>query len=494
MNAAGHSLLEAADRADQLPAGALSDAAVATVAMQARAVILRGHEATPIKAFPPTEADQIAALASYAGGSTLRYSPGRGRLVYQAESGVWLPNLAEVAWHAAAAKAAQLRGDLIGVPDSRVAERFYRDSNSGRGIRSVLLGLESDQAVFTPDEFFDKEPWLLNAAGLAVDLRNGSRRPARPTDLFTRTTGVKPAVAQTPVYDEFLKEITLGRSDLADWLEAFFGYALTGETSLHIFPNFWGLGRNGKGALVRLLKYIFGTYACTVSPSVLVDDAAAAGPRPDLVDLDGPRLGIAEELPSGKLAASTVKQISGGDRLRAARKYRDPYEFQPRVKLVTVSNNRLQLVKIDEAIRSRFILVPFEYRVEPGREDPALEDRLRDEAPAILERLIERAGLYYALGQGPKAMPPCKTITEASQNYIDDEDSVGRWLSERTNPFGTSKAAVLYQDFAAWTEQEGAHPVSSRGFNEALVAKSFLKLRGAAGRQFVGISLKAGDR
>jgi putative DNA primase/helicase len=55
-------------------------------------------------------------------------------------------------------------------------------------------------------------------------------------------------------FDKFIDEITLGRPDLADYLQRSLGYAISGFTKEH---RAWlGIGRNGKSILAEMVYYI----------------------------------------------------------------------------------------------------------------------------------------------------------------------------------------------------------------------------------------------
>lgn len=453
--------------------------------------IVKANSADPLYSYDFTEACQAEWLAKHLGGSLLRYSPGRGRLVFDGSTGIWTTKFADVAWALAVKNAAALRGDLTKAENIQKASRFFVAISSSRGIRAVIDILQSDPRIFTPDDSFDQADWLLNCAGEVFDLRTGEHYPAKPEHCFTMTTGVKLKQGPCPGFSNFMDQITCGRVDLQYWIIRWLAYNLTGDISTPFFANFWGTGRNGKSTLIYLIKKLYGSYAVTVATSVVVtNDRTSPGPRPDLLALNGPRAGFVEEAPAGTLNAEAVKSLTGGDEIIAAAKFRDPISFQPRIKLTIISNNRLHIKNVDVAMQRRFKMVPFDFTIEAGKEDPMLKEKLWDEAPEILWLLIQEAVAYYQAGRGPKAFPACTTIENESSEYLASEDTIGQWLEERTIRYGKGRAASLYNDYKEWAEKTGINPSSSRTFAERLLAKGYRKNRDSQGYYYDMLTLK----
>ena len=64
-----------------------------------------------------------------------------------------------------------------------------------------------------------------------------------------------------PLWSAFLDRVTDGNVELQGFLQRFFGYCLTGETSEHCFVFAYGTGANGKSTLVNTIAKIFADYA-----------------------------------------------------------------------------------------------------------------------------------------------------------------------------------------------------------------------------------------
>ena len=68
---------------------------------------------------------------------------------------------------------------------------------------------------------------------------------------------------------------------------------------------------------------------------------------------------------------------------------KDFFEFQPRFKLIVAGNHKPSLNTVDEAIRRRFHLIPFNHTVEKEDRDPDLTEKLKAEWPGILQWMID---------------------------------------------------------------------------------------------------------
>ncbi|WP_202966342.1 hypothetical protein, partial [Treponema endosymbiont of Eucomonympha sp.] len=135
-----------------------------------------------------------------------------------------------------------------------------RNLCTARGINAVLTLL--GDTLYAKHAEFDKLPYMLNCAGIAVDLRTGKSRPATPADRFSQSTNCRPEAGETPVFDSFFDWVTNKNKQLAAWIMRWCGYSMTGEMSEQVFVDMFGeTGGNGKGALCRTIAAIMGDYA-----------------------------------------------------------------------------------------------------------------------------------------------------------------------------------------------------------------------------------------
>ena len=78
-------------------------------------------------------------------------------------------------------------------------------------------------------------------------------------------------------------------------------------------------------------------------------------------------------------AESRTKTLTGGDKIAARFMRQDFFEYAPRFKLIVDGNHKPGLRSVDEAIRQRFNLVPFNVTIPADEGDPNLREKLKAE-------------------------------------------------------------------------------------------------------------------
>ena len=239
------------------------------------------------------------------------------------------------------------------------------------GTRAAVENLaRSDRAHAAVPEQWDADPWVLNTPGGIVDLETATILPHDPLAYHTKITAVAPG-GDCPLWRDFLARITDSDDDLQAYLQRSAGYALTGSIREHVLQFGYGTGANGKGTYLNSLAGIMGDYACTAPMETF---AATSGERhpTDLAMLRGARLVTAQETEQGRRwAEAKIKALTGGDPISARFMRQDFFTFKPQFKLFIAGNHRPGLSGVDEAIRRRMHLVPFNVTIP--EEDRDLE-------------------------------------------------------------------------------------------------------------------------
>lgn len=360
------------------------------------------------------------------------------------------------------------QGQALGGPAGKALAAWgVQSGNRARVAGALDLAANSDELRIRPDDL-DADPWLLAVSNGVLDLRTGDLREPERADLITHSANVAwDPDATAPRFEQFLTECMAGRLDLAAYLLRFLGYSLTGITSEHCFGLWHGAkGRNGKGTLIRLMLRMLGSYAGTVAPEILLHTQGSQHPT-GLMDLRGRRLVCSNEAPEGKRwNESLIKQLTGGDAIKARAMRQDFVEFTPTHKLV-VALNPLPVVKEQgRPFWSRVHLVPWEVSFE-GREDHDLDERLWSEAPGVLRLLV--AGCQAWLGNGKRLQPP-GTMRAALEHYRESQDTIGAFLQEcLTRSDATLRRKHVFERYRSWASEGGEpFPLSARVFYRVL--------------------------
>lgn len=396
-----------------------------------------------------------------------------GELLYVPALGGWMVQSGGV-WVADEQLAQDLAGRvcrnagvdaLVEEPNPRTATAVAKMCNS-LGARDRALGYASaSRQVAAKPEQFDVDPWVLNTPSAVVDLHRGAM-DERPTHhRFTRQTGVDLDEGTRPSrWLDFLAESTGGDTELVAYLQRLAGYCLTGSIREHALVFLYGPGGNGKSVFINTLVAVMGSYARIAPMETFV---AARGERhpTELAMLAGARLVTAQETKAGRSwDEAKVKSITGGDPISARFMRKDFFTFRPAFKLLLAGNHQPKLDSLDEAWRRRFHLVPFV--VKPARIDKQLPDKLlREEGEAILGWAVEGALRWAATGLAAPA-----AVLDATEQYFEEQDPVGRWLEERCalDPEGFETTADLYDSYRQWAGSVGERTQSQRWLGKEL--------------------------
>lgn len=292
-------------------------------------------------------------------------------------------------------------------------------------------------------EAFDLDPWALNTPGGIIDLKTGILSPSDPARLFTRCTSVTPDASIPPKrWKQFLKEVTGGDDELARYLQRLAGYSLTGSTREHVMGFLYGPGGNGKGTFLNTLLRILGSYAQVAAMDTFTASRFDRHPA-ELAALFGARLVTAQETQEGRSwDEAKIKAITGGDPISARFMRQDFFVYQPQFTLLFSGNHRPRIQTLDDAMRRRFHLIPFDVR--PAILDKHLDDVLRLEFAGILAWMIEGCLSWQRDG-----LEPPLSVRAATEEYFADEDPMGRWMQEQV--IETNEGGVETRDlFAAW--------------------------------------------
>ncbi len=318
---------------------------------------------------------------------------------------------------------------------------------------------------------WDRDPWLLNTPGGTIDLRTGILREHRQDDHITHMTTVTPG-GHCPLWLEFLETVTAGDHAIQGYLKRLAGYALTGITREHSLDFFYGGGGNGKGTFLNTLTAIWGDYAKIASVDTFVESRQDRHTT-DLAMLQGARLVTAQETEEGRRwAEARIKALTGGDPITARYMRQDNFTFVPEFKLVIAGNHKPGVRSVDEALRRRLHLVPFNVTIDADKRDHNLSEKLKNEHPGILKWAIEGC-LEWQNEGGLRAPNSVKTATE---DYLGAEDTFQNWFDEccrAVSEDGFETLKDLYSSYKMWCEESGEYVQKKRKLQDRLEVMGF---------------------
>jgi putative DNA primase/helicase len=326
----------------------------------------------------------------------------------------------------------------------------------------------------------DSDPWLLNCENGTIDLRSGELRPHRELDHITRCVPVAfDPDAQAPRFEKFVREI-VENDETAMFLQRWFGYCATGSIREQALVVHIGPGSNGKSTLLNAVMGVLSEYAGISAPGLLAALGTHDKHPTELADLQGRRLMTSAEIEDGAtLREAFVKQLTGGEPVKARRMREDFYQFTPTHKLQLLTNHRPKILGQDYSIWRRLLLVTYPIKFGSAQDvaerkamrlrDGALEEALRTERAGILAWLVRGAVEWYRTG-----LRPPDSVRLATREYQREQDRVAQFVDERCVldreawlPFDGAMVG-LYPAYVQWTRENGYQALGKSRFSQEL--------------------------
>ena len=389
------------------------------------------------------------------------------------------------------ADAGRMVGRALGEEEVKKAKAVFRDTmkvTSERGLKAMIELAKSDLPVTIGA--LDADPFLLNCQNGVVDLRTGKLRDHDPELMMTRITkGNYDPGKKFELFDGFLKMITCGNTELADYFQQVCGMAAIGKVFNEGLCIFYGQGDNGKSSFLNSVAMAFGDYAGSISPETLMSQKDGKKPF-GITKLDGLRFVTAMELEEGRrLSGSMLKQLASVDPIVGEEKYEKSRTWYPTHTLIMSTNFLPKVGSTDKGTWKRISVVPFKADIKE-------KDQIKDfatvlfkiDADAILSWVVAGA-IRYAANNFQLSEP--KIVKEATEVYRSAEDWLGNFINECCEVGDFEEAGGrLFETYMSWCEANNEHFIRrSRDFAEALRTKGYDDRHSRNGSVWTGLRL-----
>ena len=291
--------------------------------------------------------------------------------------------------------------------------------------------------------------------------------------------------AECPAVRKFISEVF--PTDVQRLAYELAGLLCVADISWQTVVMLVGLGANGKSTYLSLLNTLL--LPQNVSHESL---QALSTDRFSTAELYGRLANICADLSPQRIeTSSTLKAITGGDRVRAERKYGQPFSFIPFARLLFSANEIPGSADSSYAYRRRWIVVPFPNRFEGDTADRHLLEKLT--TPTELSGFFNHAMAAYAQAQARGALTSGESTIEGAREFHEAIDPIVTFVRERLtiSPNARADRAVLYQAYRDWASSVGRGTMSRQKMNRRLVEHlPQLETRAVNGRQtWVGVGL-----
>jgi putative DNA primase/helicase len=437
------------------------------------------YAATPRPLTDSGNAERLVAIF----GSVVRYVPGLGWFVWddhrwaRDDAGRVLEMTRDVA------RSIQIEADAAEDDEQRDRIRRWEKHSESRARREAMLQLASvESSIVVSVAALDRDPLLLNLPNGTLDLRTLRILPHDPSRLLTKVTNASfDPTARSPTFIGLLERAVANQLTMA-FLQRWFGYCLSGETSQQKMLIFCGPGANGKSTVLNAVSWVLGDYASHIDAATLTTGPVSGGkPRSDLARLKSKRFVTAAEFePTAVVNEPLLKLMSGGDSITCRAPYeKADFQFTPAFKLVIAANERPRIRGTDDGIWRRLLLVLFPTSIPEIDQDRDLGVKLRQEAPGILNWMLE--GLRNYQQEGLSVSPQ---VAEATAVWREATDTVGSFIKACVTPLAT--AATPWSDIKQAFNQycgAGDPPLAGDRTQEERRLRSALQSRGLERRR-----------
>ncbi len=281
--------------------------------------------------------------------------------------------------------------------------------------------------------------------------------------------------ADCPNIERFIRDIAPDdeRDEYVLLISEIAGYCAYTREPLHKAIMLDGTGRNGKGVLMHVLTALLGKENTSSVPPQRFDTNrfAAAEIMGRLANLAG------DVNPETFTETAMFKQLTGGDKINAERKFGQPFEFYSYATIIASFNSLPRSADTTEGFFSRWVLVKFPHTFKPADENGNPRPGCKIKNPFLVDKLVTADELSGFLNLAVDALADLldrgdftKTSTskKAERRFRIHADPVRGFLAARVEPCTDGKVSRndLYYNYTQWCEREGLKYLSATRFYE----------------------------
>ncbi|MDF9443908.1 phage/plasmid primase, P4 family [Limosilactobacillus mucosae] len=318
--------------------------------------------------------------------------------------------------------------------------------------------------------------------------------------------------AGTNTWDRWLKESMVDpnakRDDQGRWksegdpnapetFKAFIGWALAGSyKEFQHFVFIHGKGGEGKSTMLNLIDTIFGRVnVANVDLGNLGKNEKA---RFHLAKLHRKELNYSDDVSHGFIQETNIlKRLTGGNRLTAEYKGKDPFEFTNEAKLIFTCNNLPSFSDTSHGMARRPIII--EWRRIKGFKDKYSMDQFERDKPSFVRECLfaYKSALQNAKDMTEPRLPMTEFMEQRVKEWIRANDVIGNWLAENCELGEDQKiyreqTATLYNNYITYCKESGVQPLGKPNFNKEMKNRGIepnknVRINGEQHKCYVGV-------
>jgi putative DNA primase/helicase len=277
--------------------------------------------------------------------------------------------------------------------------------------------------------------------------------------------------ADCPQFKQFLKDVTLDRTDIQKVLVEFMGYSLTGidpqlgQKALILY----GGGSNGKSVFIEILRALAGqdNYS-TLSMGNEVNKLE------NRYQLQGKLFNVSEETPTNAMVDSSVfKALVAGGEVQARKLYCDPFSMRNYAKIIMACNELPKSSDMSHGMLRRLLIVPFNATFTKENRDIHIVNKLKEELSGIFN--LAMVGYNRFISQS--GFTDSHTVEEEVKNYVDENDTVQNFILDNCTVADSAivPASKIYTAYSFYCDNGNMKPLNRIKFGKRL--KQILQMK-----------------
>jgi len=385
-----------------------------------------------------------------------------------------------------------MRDNVGNTTNDILLSKEVRKASKVKYLEGVVKSIYTD---LLDDSIFDKldkirPDYLPIKNQKVINLQTGETRQRSITDYFTWECPVSKISEYSEFFLNCIKNIMCNNEQRLKYFQKILGYCLTGRVDSQQYYIYYGKGCNGKSLILNCLQAVMGKACSPISKGVIVDCGKKASNGSEMISLRDLRLGTFSETSKlESLNESMLKQISGGDSVKARALYKEEISFKIFMKLIVCTNHRPEFDGGDFGTARRIKLLPFEAKFvsrdpKPEKNEYLIIENL--ETTLIEEHLdeffsfcLEGAMMWY---HDKKFDNIPDDIKEQQNAYIKEQNSFGSWFLESIKQDSNDKLnrSVAFNSYTSYCEELGIKALKKKEFFDKLEDEigSVSKIRG----------------
>ncbi len=401
-------------------------------------------------------------------------------------------------------------------------EKFIKKMANNSGVKGIAEFLSREAEIQCKVEDFDNNEYLLNTSSGLINMKidgrvKGYERALNEvkSQISRHTKDSRITVLANANLDtrepkkwvEFIKDTMRDNEgnkseELYNYLHKVLGYCITGDTKEQCFFILYGDGGNGKSVVLNIMERIFTDYSSKIAVKNLTNDgreASVGQANSAIASLTKSRLVITSETKfESALDEQLIKDLTGGDSIRARFLYKNEFTYRPKFKIVMATNYMPYIRGNDDGIWRRPRPIPFNNKPKVVNKD--LESELMEEKDQILWWCIQGAVKYQLEGlDEPEICKALKSKVKEDNNvimsfvreccYPMEVIARANEISEKTH-LCEDKKTYVWNMFRAWRDENNIQKRLGRnGFERLLERENITAHRLSRGEVYTNLRI-----